>query len=254
MNPFFEQRWRDAHTRLITHFAEKLQEQLPEDLVAGAEEDVISIAEDESLAWTRPDVQIREPWTPTASGGPITATEAPLVATEPIYVFTDDEVERWVEVRDETGRLITVIELLSPSNKREDERRKDYINKRAGFVRQGVNVVEIDLVRQGERVFSMPVKDMLLRKPVPYAVSVFRASAPRQVMLYPIPLRSRLPVIRIPLRAADSDALLDLQPLINQCHARGRYHRLDYGAPLNPPLSPEDVAWVDGLLREKGFR
>ena len=39
MNPFFEQQWREAHTRLIAHMAESLQEQLPADLVARAEEE-----------------------------------------------------------------------------------------------------------------------------------------------------------------------------------------------------------------------
>ena len=36
MNPFFEQRWQDAHTMLIAYMRDALQERLPGDLVAGA--------------------------------------------------------------------------------------------------------------------------------------------------------------------------------------------------------------------------
>lgn len=64
MNPFFEQRWPDAHSSLITYLRDALQEPLPDDLIVGAEE---------------------------------------------------EEIERGLEIRDGTGRLITVLELPSPA-------------------------------------------------------------------------------------------------------------------------------------------
>jgi hypothetical protein len=73
---------------------------------------------------------------------------------------------------------------------------------------------------------------------------------PGEREVYPIPLRERLPTIRVPLRPTDADAVLDLQPLINQCHERGRYHMLNYRLGLNPPLPAEDAAWADQLLRQ----
>jgi hypothetical protein len=42
MNPFFEQQWRDAHTTLITYLRDALQERLPPDLSARAEEEVVT--------------------------------------------------------------------------------------------------------------------------------------------------------------------------------------------------------------------
>jgi hypothetical protein len=68
--------------------------------------------------------------------------------------------------------------------------------------------------------------------------------------VYPIGLRERLPAIRIPLRPADAEVVLDLQSLIDQCHERGRYHLLNYRLALNPPLGPEDANWVNQILRE----
>ena len=49
---------------------------------------------------------------------------------------------------------------------------------------------------------------------------------------YVLPLRERLPAIRVPLRRTDLDAALDLQVLIDQCYERGRYASvIDYTPP-----------------------
>lgn len=63
MNPFFEQRWQEAHHMLIAHLRDALQERLPADLAAGAEEGAAAIGEGESRTTCRPDVQVREPRT-----------------------------------------------------------------------------------------------------------------------------------------------------------------------------------------------
>jgi hypothetical protein len=59
-----------------------------------------------------------------------------------------------------------------------------------------------------------------------------------------------LPAIRVPLRPSEPDVVADLQPLIDQCHERGRYHLLNYGLELEPPLPTEDAAWANQVLRE----
>lgn len=64
-----------------------------------------------------------------------------------------DEVERWIEIGDDVGRLITVIELLRPTSKQESRERDRYDAKRPMFLGVGANLVEIDLVRQGTSVF-----------------------------------------------------------------------------------------------------
>jgi hypothetical protein len=251
MNPFFEQRWRGAHTKLIAYLCDALQEQLPPDLIAGPEEEAVTIGGGGSAIAYRPDVQVREPWTLKEPAAVEVATKPPpSPASESIRVFIEEEIERWLEIRDATGRLITVIELLSPSNKLESANRDRYHRKRRAFISGGVNVVEIDLVRQGAWLFPEGIRNVLQRAGACYGVSVLRTTRLGEYEVYPIGLRERLPAIRIPLRSADADVVLDLQPLIDQCHERSRYHMLNYRLALNPPLAPEDALWANQLLRE----
>jgi hypothetical protein len=254
MNPFFELQWRDAHARLLTYVHDALQERLPSDLVARTEEDVIAIGAGQRATIYRPDVQVREPGT-LKEPAQVHAASAPpdTTATEPIRVFLDEEVDRWLEIRDTTGRLITVIELLSPSNKLESAERDRYFLKGRSLISAGVNVVEIDLVRQGASVFAAPVRKVIKEAGACYGVCVFRASRPVEREVYPVRLRERMPVIRIPLRVSDPDVALDLQPLIDQCHERGRYHLINYRLTLDPPFAPEDAAWVNQVLRDNNL-
>lgn len=260
MNPFFEQRWRDAHATLIIYLRDALQEQLPPDLIAGAEEEVVTVGAGGSAKIYRPDVQVRgplalkEPAVATLVSPPPQAARDPAPATEPLRVFLDEATERWVEIRDVAGRLITVIELLSPSNKLESDERDRYDRKRRALTGGGANLVETDLVRQGAWLFPGAVRSVLREKGACYGVCVFRAARPFEREVYPVGLRDRLPAIRVPLRPTDTDAVVDLQPLIDQCHERGRYHLLDYAAELDPPLSPDDALWVAQILRERGLR
>jgi hypothetical protein len=255
MNPFFEPQWRDAHTRLLTYLHDALQENLPADLIARAEEEVVTIGAGESTNTYRPDVQVREPWTLKEPAVAEAATQPPPTpATEPIRVLVDEEIDRWLEIRDVTGRLITVLELLSPSNKLESADRDRYLRKRRSFISGGVNFAEIDLVRQGVSVFSQGIWKVMQDKAACCGVCVFRAERPAEREVYPVRLRERLPAIRVPLRPTDADVVLDLQPLIDQCHERGRYHLLDYRLNPDPPLLPEDAAWVDEILRSHHLR
>ena len=253
MNPFFEQQWRDAHATLITYLGDTLQERLPADLVARTEEEVVSIGIGEQATTYRPDLQIREPWTLREPSAAAVSTESAIPASDPIRVFVEDEVERWIEIRDTTGRLITVIELLSPTNKLEAADRDRYLRKRLAFLRGGANLVEIDVVRQGAWVFPQAIRSILQQKGACYAVCVIRVGRGGEHELYPIPLRERLPSIRVPLRTTDADVILELQPLIDQCHERRRYHMLNYRVELNPPLAPDDAAWATQLLRERSL-
>ncbi|HOB99109.1 MAG TPA: DUF4058 family protein [Verrucomicrobiota bacterium] len=251
MNPFFQQRWRDAHTMLVAYCRDALQERLPADLVAGAEEETVVIGADEHETAYRPDVQVREPWRlqePAAAAVAVNSSIPP--GTEPLRVLVEDEIERWIEIRDTTGRLVTALEWLSPSNKLETEERERFHRRRRRFLSGGASVVEMDLVRQGAWLFPEGVRRALRGAGATYGVCVFRAGRTGECEVYPIRLRDRLPCLRIPLRPTDADVALDLQPLIDQCHERGRYHLLDYRFALDPPLAPEDAAWAEHLLRE----
>src|SRR3989442_12256827 len=112
-----------------------LKDVRPADLVARAEEKVVAIGAEADSAKFRPDIAVKKPWEETGAGGVAVAGRgrAPE-ATLPTRVFVDDEVERWIEIHDEAGQLVTVIELLSPSNKEDEPARGRYCNQRRTFI------------------------------------------------------------------------------------------------------------------------
>ena len=87
-----------------------------------------------------------------------------------------------------------------------------------------------------------------------YHVCVKRAWREREFEIYRVPLRDRLPIVRIPLRPEDADIRLDLQALLNQAYRTGRYDDLDYRREPEPPLEADDAKWADELLRREGRR
>lgn len=148
---------------------------------------------------------------------------------------------RWVEIidLDTGGKVVTTIEVLGPANKIRN--RKPYQRKQQDFLEGRVNLVEIDLLRQGSPIVLAHDSDE--RKPV-YEASVTRASDPFRREWYPISLQDELPVIPIPLWEEEEEVILPLQPILEQCCAMGRYaRRIDYGKSLVPPLCEEEDEW-----------
>ena len=252
MNPFLEEHWQDMHMRLTMYSADHLQPRLPGDLVARAEEQVIIGSEGRPTA-LRPDVKIVEPYSLHEPSPSLPSAGGDIAFAEPLVVMLEPDVHRWIEIVDSAGKLITVIELLSPKNKSEDGQ-VAYRRRQRTYIAGGVSLVEIDLLRKGERVLSLPPDAIPDWARTPYFVCVYRASEPGQREIYPIALRDRLPALRVPLRASDHDIALELQPLVDQAFERGRYWKLDYHSNLQPPLSSQDAAWVDEVLRKSGLR
>jgi hypothetical protein len=65
---------------------------------------------------------------------------------------------------------------------------------------------------------------------------------------YPIPLQTKLPTIKIPLRPQDPVANLNLQELIDKAYVMGRYNRTDYAKPCTPPLVGPDKTWAEQVI------
>lgn len=246
MNPYLELAWTDAHTMLIGYIRDELTDQLPPDLRPRAEE-AVAISAEEGRRY-RADVAISESW---KRGLPPqwTPSNVPdgVVVAEPEIISAEPMTERWVEIREVTGRLVTVIEVLSVTNKM-GVGATAYHRKQESYVQAGVNLVEIDLVRGGEHVILASPAQLENRSCSRYLISVSRSRLPEQLEVYQCPLRERLPAIRIPLRCSDVDAILDLQPLIDRCYEKGRYWQTDYDEVLDPPLAPDDQAWLRGLV------
>jgi hypothetical protein len=144
----------------------------------------------------------------------------------------------------ETARLVAVIELLSPVNKRRGKGREEYLEKRRTFLASPVHVIEIDLLRRYPR---MPFDDPL--PPAHYMVMVCKAGERPRSSVWPISVRQPLPTIPIPLLPPDPPVPLELGQALRTAYERARYDlRVDYHQPPIPPLSSADAAWAAALI------
>ena len=167
------------------------------------------------------------------------------ILNAPAHVWVpemDEERESFLTVRDRLSReIITVVELLSPTNKRPGENRRRYLAKRADLFSGTANLVEIDLLRGGK---PMPADD---RPDCIFSVLISRAGERPRAGFWPISLRDPLPVVPIPLRADTPDAQLDLRAVIDRVYDEAGYRYFLYEHPPAPPLNESDAEWADGL-------
>ncbi len=247
MDPYLEAHWLDVHGSLIHLAKAALQPQLGDDLVARSEERLVV---EDPVGLSRvigPDVRVVE----IGLGADSVAVGGVAVA-EPLVFNLESApvVQRFIEILDLTtgGRVITVIEFLSPSNKLPGDGRDQYKRKQQECRHGGVNLVEIDLTRSGRRELLAHAWVQSRKYETTYQASVWRANHPGRCELYPMKLRDRLPAIRIPLRPADADAALDIQSLVDSVYSSSRYDRTtNYRQPCDPPLTDEDAAWALSL-------
>lgn len=168
-------------------------------------------------------------------------------------IIRDEHHEEFIEIRQRIdGRLITLVEVVSPSNKTTDGGRKIYLDKRCEGRQANVNLVEIDLVLQGQ-----PLLDYS-REGLPdwdYAVSVTRATQPDRFEIYTATLQKRLPRFRLPLAADDRDTVLDLQAAFARSYEQGGFGaKTDYSRNPATKLEDEDRKWIDSRMKELKLR
>jgi hypothetical protein len=261
MDPYLEAHWRDVHASLIIYARDELQASLPGDLRARVEERVFVESAQGVERSVYPDIRVIEharAGRSTSSATPLATEEGGVAVAEPVLVHLGEEPvsQGYIEIIDagSGNRVITMIEVLSLANKLPGEGQDLYLKKQHELRQGQVSLVEIDLLRAGKRVLLVPPERLPPSLHTPYQVCVWRSWQPDVAAIYRVPLRERLPIIKIPLRETDPDARLDLQTLIDRCYRNGRYDDLDYTAAPNPPLDPADAAWTDALLREQGRR
>ncbi len=258
MDPYIEGcgLWADFHSHLIERIGDKLAEATPARYLVrtGERSYLVLVGSEGKTAYPfLPDVSVATPERPGKSsrkeGG--TAVVEPKGGAEPILLraFIEEEHrEPFVEIYEATPeqRLVTTIEVLSPSNKRPDSPGRDlYLRKRRSVMLGGVHLLEIDLLRGGER---MPMLDPWPASP--YTQMVARARKPHACLVWQGHFRKPLPAVRVPLAKPDADISLDLQPLIDSIYERYRYAQsIDYTQPLSPPLAPEEAAWLKRQLK-----
>ncbi len=252
VDPYLEQYWGDIHTSLMVYIRDQLTDQLPIDLQARVEESV-SVDLDESPRWIYPDITAVE--RPVALSSSAAVAVANAVITEPTIIPLPNEkpTQRHIEIVDlnSGNRVVTAIELLSPANKQEEAGRCAYRRKQREYIEAGVNLVEIDLIRTGSFIVAAPEGRIPWDMRTHFIICIRRAYRPEQAEIISVALEQPVPNFRLPLRQTDADAVLRLQPLLDDCYLRGRYASIDYSQPSRPKLDDKLAAWAMELTRAR---
>lgn len=242
MDPYLESptHWPDFHSTFIQALREVIADALPDAYFARIQEEVLLVEPEPPSYKIVPDVVAGRDDQPSRlpSGGGI-ATLDPTTLQNVITL--DQRVTHYIEIiRFPDAQAVTVVEVLSPSNKQNE--RLVYATKRDRILRSDeLNFVEIDLLRAGHRIE--------LNKPLPpahYYAFVSRADRRPDCDVYHWSVREALPTIPIPLRPGTPDASADLAKAFAMAYQRGRYQRMvRYDQPPPPPAFGAEVQqWV----------
>ncbi len=246
MNPYLEQPrfWPGLHNDLIAQMRTNLGPQLPPqyrmEINERFELDVVWPADDADTRDILPDLSVTTERAGSAGVAVADAAGGVLVATPAPVRVTYLEVRRAPD-----DQVVTVVEILSPSNKLPGSGRADYIRKREDILGSPVNLVEIDLLRAGE---PMP-----LTTPVPhchYRILVSREQWRPSARLFPFMVWDAIPKFRLPLLEGDEPIEADIGPLLAAMHHTARYNMaVNYEVPPpGPALEPECQRWVQKQL------
>ncbi len=252
MDPYLEISgdWRDFHARFINVCCDAVNDRLPDNYIARMDERFRLLElPDERARTGYPDVAVLQ----TRPSAERAMPAAGAMTLEPVSLrlatqLPEEMRETYIEIRRERDwKLVTSVELLSPTNKVELGY-TDHLAKRMSPIHQPVNLVELDLLIVGHR---LPMSEPL--PPGDYYAMVSRADQRPRCDVYAWSVRRALPTIPIPLSAPDPDIEIDLAGIFATTYQRGRYHRsIRYDAPLNLPLNPEDCAWAEQVARPPG--
>lgn len=247
MDPYLEEPnlWPDVHSTLIIEMKGHLNELLPRNYQATVDK-YVWIHEPDAESRTRlvkPDVRVSQFGAqPAVPNQPASVMTAPATIVLPAI---RREGSKYLKIADlNTQRLVTVIELLSPSNKSAGPDRDAYLTKRIDYLTAGVNLIEIDLLRAGGR---LPLGDVDARE-FDYYVMVCRPAQMPSAGFWSFTVRDHFPDFPIPLAPTESDVAFNLRPCLDRTYQISKYEmNVDYHQPAVPPLSPVDAEWARTL-------
>lgn len=254
MNPYLEhpELWAEVHNRLIVAIADAIESDLSLKYRVKIEKRTYLSYGEESVLVGIPDLSVLSKRSTTAQT-PSTTTFLPAQGESVTVILPMPETVRegYLEIREvATGYVVTVIEVLSPTNKRAGIGREVYETKRREVLSSPTHLVEIDLLRGGK-----PMRILSETQQTDYRILVCRGNRRPLAQLYAFSVRQEIPKFPLPLQTGDTEPLVDLQSLLVGVYARARYDlAVDYSLEPVPPLNEEDRAWADALLREKGLR
>src|SRR5262245_28734444 len=177
------------------------------------------------------------------------ATEQALFTS----VVREEHHEEYIEIRQRgDNRLVTLVDVVSPANKLTDAGRAAYLNRRREGRTNNANLVEIDLVLQGQPMLEYS------REGLPdwdYAVTVTRSTQPERYEIYAATLQKRLPRFRLPLAADDRDTVLALHAAFTRCYDQNNFAaKIDYQRDPPTAIADEDRQWLHDLLKQQKLR
>ncbi len=257
MDPYLEDPgfWQGFHTTFLTAMRAAITPMLPPGLYAEVEqhiwfrEEECESPEEVTTKYVKPDDYILEG--PTLKSANRRSKSGAVVCTPPSHHATMPKLVREVgqhavRIRDLRNRkVVTAIELLSPSNKNPGADRERYLLKRDDFIANGTNMVEIDLLRSGHRLPINLVPDG------DYYVYVTDAAFYNEVAIWVFTVRDPMPAIKIPLKSEQAPLVLTLRPCLDRVYEEANYGpQLDYSLPPVPPLRSTDAVWAADRLKK----
>lgn len=255
MDPYLEAPylWSDVHNSLIYALRDQIQPQLSSKYAAVITPfvayETLEIAPVRVAAI--PDLGIFEERAKFDLAAPTLLVEAaPLVLPIAMKVPTRYTRLELRTIGDE--QLVTAIELLSPANKRPGADGADaYEHKRQELFQSTAHLLEIDLLRAGQRLqVAGPLPAY------PYFIFLSRVEKRPHAEIWPLSLRQPFPRVPIPLRRPDPDIVMDLNVALQQIYTSAAYERrINYRLPPpKPELAADDVIWLDERLHTHALR
>ncbi len=249
MDPWLEHPdlWPDVHNSLITSIRDALMPRITPRYDARVEARTTRLSSLDVDRLYRPDVGIRT-GNLAASGreAGVAVLGHPEVKKSQVIVPLIDEIEEtFLTIREVSSRkLVTAIEVLSPTNKKTKKPRAQYLAKRDEYLQAKVNFVEIDLLRGGK---PMPLKDPPASSD--YRILICRPKLSRSADLLGFSIRTPIPTIPIPLLPGDTEPMLELNEILHDLYERASYDlSIDYQQPPQPPLRKQDQSWAAAIL------
>ena len=261
MDPFIENEdWQDFHLMLTAEIKRQLAPQLPPHYRLTAElsvKEVTNGGDSTGGGPTKgyiPDLGIlRDSAAETMEVSAETSTLT-LAAPSRHIMSAPSPKQRELRIRDtRNNRLVTAIEVLSPSNKYGD----GWVNHRRKVeaYREGqVNVIDIDLLRGGGYSFGIvgsgwyaPEEDGHREA---YCVALYTPEG--KISVWDIALTDELPRVPVPLTPPDEPVALDLQRAFTELYAYSTYPQREAESleKISPPLSEEERERLRSYLME----
>lgn len=248
MDPYLEavDLWPDVHSTLIPLIRESLTPHLPEGYVAKIDQYVwLQDVDEERTRSGKPDVLLSNGRRSGGGASTVSVAASPGIAVT-MPAKRKRRGSRFVSIEDSRrNKVVTVIELLSPSNKEGDDR-EVYLDRRMQYLSVGSNLVEIDLLRGGERIpMGKPYQPA-----ADYLIFVCRGEDYPAARIWPFTVRDQIPIVPVPLKKVHDSIPLDLRSCLDHAYDGANYaSQVDYSEPPTPSLRPSDAEWACALLK-----